>query len=141
MRALSLWQPFPTVVVTGHKTSETRSWAAPEDLIGQRLGIHAAKRSMPPADWPQRLIDVVANAEQLLASDDPAAALAGELVYGAMLGAVTVTACRQVVAHDTLRIGSRGQAVVPVAVLDAGGGARTTVLIDGLGDYSVGRWV
>lgn len=144
MKALSLWQPFPTVIATGHKTSETRSWPAPASLIGERLGVHAAKRALPAEDWPARLVDVVANAlglEDLLACDEPAAALLSELVYGAMMATVTVTACRQVVAHDRIRGGSRGQVELPVAVLDAGGGARTSVLIDGLGDYSIGRWV
>ena len=44
MLALTLWQPYATLIACGAKTIETRSWAAPESLIGQRLAIHAAVR-------------------------------------------------------------------------------------------------
>ncbi len=47
---LTLWQPWASLcVLPGEggravKWIETRSWPAPESLIGQRIGIHAAKR-------------------------------------------------------------------------------------------------
>lgn len=50
MRALSIWQPHASLLVvpnpaTGKpfKLYETRSWAAPSGMIGQRVAIHAAK--------------------------------------------------------------------------------------------------
>lgn len=42
MKTLSLWQPWASLVVEGVKTIETRSWPAPQSLIGQRIAIHAA---------------------------------------------------------------------------------------------------
>lgn len=44
MKALTLWQPWASLIAIGVKTIETRSWAAPKSLIGQRIAIHAAKR-------------------------------------------------------------------------------------------------
>ncbi len=43
MKALSLWQPWATLMAIGAKTIETRCWAAPLSLIGQDVVIHAAK--------------------------------------------------------------------------------------------------
>jgi ASCH domain len=44
VRALSLWQPWASLIALGIKTIETRSWKAPASAIGQPLLIHAAKR-------------------------------------------------------------------------------------------------
>jgi hypothetical protein len=43
MKALSLWQPWATLVAIGAKRVETRHWPAPHWLIGQRIAIHATK--------------------------------------------------------------------------------------------------
>jgi hypothetical protein len=45
MKALSLWQPWATLIAIGAKEFETRHWAAPKRLIGQRIAVHAAKRT------------------------------------------------------------------------------------------------
>lgn len=46
MKALTLWEPWASLVAKGYKKIETRSWKAPRELIGQRIAIHAAK-TMP----------------------------------------------------------------------------------------------
>ena len=56
MKALTLHQPWASLIEDGCKRYETRSWAPPADLIGQRIAIHAgAKRSSEQAnlarDW------------------------------------------------------------------------------------------
>ena len=51
MKAISVWQPWAWLIVHGHKTIETRSWPAPEALIGQRIAIHAAQRIVPLPMW------------------------------------------------------------------------------------------
>lgn len=43
MKALSLWQPHASLVVSGIKPYETRTWPAPRSIVGQRIWIHAAK--------------------------------------------------------------------------------------------------
>lgn len=43
MKTISLWQPWASLIAIGAKRIETRHWAAPANVIGQRIGIHAAK--------------------------------------------------------------------------------------------------
>lgn len=43
MKALPLWQPWASLVAVGAKRVETRHWAAPRNLIGDRIAIHATK--------------------------------------------------------------------------------------------------
>jgi hypothetical protein len=55
VRTISLWQPWATLVAVGAKRIETRHWHTPPALIGQRIGIHAAKTTqhLPIcAEWP-----------------------------------------------------------------------------------------
>lgn len=42
MRAISLWQPWASLVALRIKPHETRSWKAPQTVLGRRIGIHAA---------------------------------------------------------------------------------------------------
>lgn len=46
MRAISLWQPWATLIEFGLKQYETRSWKPHKSAVGQPLLIHAAKRKM-----------------------------------------------------------------------------------------------
>jgi hypothetical protein len=48
MRALTLWQPWATLVAVGAKWVETRDWPAPTDCRGP-LAIHAAARKPEPS--------------------------------------------------------------------------------------------
>lgn len=41
MKALSLWQPWASLMADGRKKIETRHWRPPAWLIGQELAIHA----------------------------------------------------------------------------------------------------
>lgn len=45
MKAVSLWQPWATLIAIGAKRIETRNWPAPRSIVGQRIAIHAAKRT------------------------------------------------------------------------------------------------
>lgn len=42
IKVLSLHQPYASLIASGLKTIETRSWSAPASLIGKRIAIHAA---------------------------------------------------------------------------------------------------
>ncbi len=44
MYAITLHQPWASLITLGVKTVETRSWPAPERLLGQTIAIHAGKR-------------------------------------------------------------------------------------------------
>jgi hypothetical protein len=39
--ALSVWDPYATLLAIGAKVYETRSWAPPMSVIGKRIAIHA----------------------------------------------------------------------------------------------------
>ena len=47
MRAITLHQPWATLISEGIKTYETRAWAPPERMRGQRIAIHTGKTSVP----------------------------------------------------------------------------------------------
>jgi len=62
--AISLWQPYASFIAIGVKPYETRHWRPPDKYVGERIGIHAAKRSVGKLDreWWHR----VAGADALL---------------------------------------------------------------------------
>jgi hypothetical protein len=43
VKAISLWQPWASLIADGRKRIETRSWKAPGWLLGKKIAIHAAK--------------------------------------------------------------------------------------------------
>lgn len=44
MKAISLWQPYASLIACGAKPFETRDWAPPEAMIGKPIAICAAKK-------------------------------------------------------------------------------------------------
>ena len=44
MKAITLHEPWATLIACGAKKIETRDWAPPRSLIGERIAIHAARR-------------------------------------------------------------------------------------------------
>ncbi|MCY3895655.1 MAG: ASCH domain-containing protein [Chloroflexi bacterium] len=52
MRAMTLWELYASAIARGFKTTETRSWAPPSELVGQRIAIHAAKRRVDTREIP-----------------------------------------------------------------------------------------
>lgn len=118
MYALSLWQPWASFIAVGIKPFETRDWKPPKWLIGQRIAIHAAKKSVHRDDrsW----------ADEQGVRDLP-------------LGAVVCTAvlrgayhCAGLVTTTPTAIATMGQ--VP------GSPNQPIIAIDEFGDYTAGRW-
>lgn len=52
IKALSLHQPWPSLIAVGAKRIETRSWRPPDSAMGMPLAIHAAKRVVKFPDTP-----------------------------------------------------------------------------------------
>lgn len=46
MKALTIWQPWASLIIAGAKPYEFRGWRPPRSLIGQRIVIHAAARKI-----------------------------------------------------------------------------------------------
>lgn len=44
MKALTIWQPWASLIIIGAKPFEFRGWRPPARLIGERIVIHAAAR-------------------------------------------------------------------------------------------------
>mgnify|MGYP002780996547 CR=1 FL=1 len=42
--AITIWQPWATLIAEGIKPFEFRSWPAPRRLVGKRIAIHAGAR-------------------------------------------------------------------------------------------------
>ncbi|WP_276122608.1 ASCH domain-containing protein [Pararhizobium qamdonense] len=47
MKVISIWNPWAPLIVRGIKRFETRTWAPPKSVIGQRIGIAATKNVLP----------------------------------------------------------------------------------------------
>jgi hypothetical protein len=116
MRAISLWQPWASLVVAGKKRIETRSW---QTSYRGRLAIHAAKK------WDAALAKLC-QSEPLGTLLDPE----GKLVFnarvcplptGAIVGTVEVAEC--------------------VRVEDLCQHPLLSELERKLGDYRPGRWL
>lgn len=55
--AITLWQPWASLVAAGAKRFEFRSWPAPTHLVGRRVAIHAGARAVRGRE----LIDLAAK--------------------------------------------------------------------------------
>ena len=58
MKALTLHQPWATLIANEVKTIETRSWAPSPSLIGERIAIHAG-RTVANVGLPQAVEDLL----------------------------------------------------------------------------------
>ena len=87
MKAISVWQPWAWLIVHGHKTIETRSWPAPEALVGQRIAIHAAQRIVTHPVWRHLVI--------LAMQKDITIPLLNDLDRGALVGTVELVEVRE----------------------------------------------
>ena len=118
MKCLTLHQPWASLIASGQKTVETRSWRPPASLVGERIAIHAGRRV----------------AAQAGLHPETALAIAG--IYGprwresAPRGAVVCTV-RIAAAHQVRRV-EQG-----LAWVDDGVSYR----VSPHGDYSPGRWL
>jgi hypothetical protein len=50
MKALTIWQPWASLILVGAKPYEFRGWPPPKWLIGRRLAIHAGMRPVKPKE-------------------------------------------------------------------------------------------
>lgn len=120
--ALSLWQPWASLIDIGAKPEETRSWPAPQWLIGKRLAIHAAKKPIEQAtaDLPDLVMETMVRA-LVKAKIDPMNLPLGKVVCTAVL-----TGCGRVVRREDGH------------VIDHGGRRSP---INHFGDFGIGRWL
>lgn len=153
MKAISLWQPYASLIAAGIKQFETRSWAPPKAMIGQTIAIHAAKKVDPNARafveeliFGQRAVsDDICDRLCKTWENTPAEmfAIFGDAVMP--VGGVVCTAKLEA----AFRLGSpiNVNGVQYMTVVDrrtqvpSDRPEKMTILVDDYGDYSPGRWV
>lgn len=129
MKAITIYQPFSSLIAIGVNPYETRGHAPPRKLIGERIAIHAAK-----GIW--RLdADLLNRAEyQLRIHRQPS-------ITSLPRGAVICTAVLTGAYRCGERIIGRGGPMFEVSHRMNGSPASNTYIpIDAYGDYSPGRW-
>lgn len=104
IKAITLWQPWASLIMIGAKPWEFRSWSFVERKVGvspfDRIGIHAGVRPIKPAevdDLRRRLDDPICStglvadkARALLDRLSAASKCLGVLEMGALLGTVKI---------------------------------------------------
>ena len=72
MKALTIWQPWATLIIEGFKPREFRPWAAPPSIVGHRIVLHAAVRPIKATEL-QAIIEYVCSAAGVADGIDPRA--------------------------------------------------------------------
>jgi hypothetical protein len=62
MFALTIWQPWATLIAEGLKPYEFRGWVAPARFVGQRIAIHAGARTVRTNEVYQLLLQLNGSA-------------------------------------------------------------------------------
>ena len=120
MKALSLHQPWATLIADGVKTIETRSWSPHRNQIGRRIGIHASRfvaikrNHIDPETW-----DEMVRLHGLR--------WAKEIPKGAMVATAVLKAAYRVRKLEKDR----------ALLVDT----ERTIPVDPHGDYTPGRWL
>ena len=128
MRALTLHQPWASLIALGHKTTETRSWPAPESLVGSRIAIHAARRRPRRDEWNDRVAEALAGMD---------------LPLGVIVATARVDGCVRVLSNGFAKL-SEPADPGKVWVVDRFGQEHRDAYrmnSDPYGDYSEGRWI
>ena len=148
MKALTLHQPYATLIARGQKWYETRSWQPPVSLYGQRIAIHAGT-SRKSLQWLQRQPFYAELEASLDLTDLPV----GGIVATAVLDHVLRVEQTRISYKDPQRVGrSSFKAVLTGMTVDATewayhihlGSTSRTVQVNRqeylLGDWSAGRY-
>lgn len=127
MKALTLWQPWASLIAANRKPFETRSWPPPAALIGERIAIHAAARR-PITDLDEDLIGTL--------EDEFGGHWWRDIPRGAIVCTAVMRNAYQVL---TGRIDSCG--CVDLGRRVPGSDDLCGVTVDAFGDYRQGRWL
>ena len=141
MKAITLHEPWAWLVAEGFKVMETRSWRPPDRLLGERFGVHAAKR---PIRWEEVNEEIAAIIGEL--SGELRRVVPDSMPFGAMVATAELAGYLRVERHETVWMDMGGVRVpeeCAVGPLYTGPceSSEDSVVIDPYGDYSVGRYI
>jgi hypothetical protein len=137
MKAISLWQPWASLIAVGAKPFETRTWPPSRSLLGTRIAIHAAatRKGMEdvfdafPSIDTRPFVDALAKGGYQSLDTLP---------FGAVICTVELTGAYRVGSHGE----DRGRPVFFFASMLAGSRSINSYMpIDPFGDYTPGRWI
>lgn len=151
MKAISLWQPWASLIACGAKPYETRHWAPPRELIGQVIAIHAAKKiDRAAAEFATDLMYGQHKDGGFELADKLAATMKGvpDEMMGRFGRAIMPVGCIVCIARldGAFQLGERAEdTAVPAARVVRRITSRQmpecfTVRYDDFGDYAPGRW-
>lgn len=152
IKVLSLHQPYASMIARGVKTIETRSWAAPVSLIGQRVAIHAAaKRPAKHGGLGDYRFDRYDDEWYMRPREQRFLNSWGYLPLGKIVATALLVECLPMVASITIgehtkveRVLQLGPSVDRLPIIDrwVGGGEVERYVTDQLpyGDFQIGRW-
>lgn len=151
MKAISLWQPWASLIACGVKPYETRDWAPPASLIGQPIAIHAAKKiDKGAAEFAEDLMygQYEPGGYELADKLEASFSTACDEIMGLFGSSVMPIGCIVAIARldAAFQLGDPAEGtVMPAASVTKRMLSRPmpdcfTVRYDGFGDYSPGRW-
>lgn len=116
MKALTIWQPWASLIIAGAKPWEWRRWPPPQSLIGQRLAIHAGARKVEAGEVLEILDMIEAGDSSLVAAISepllrriplpawPRSCILGTAVVGPPISAAEYARKYSWPGHDSYRI-------------------------------------
>ena len=135
MKAITLHEPWATLIACGAKKIETRDWAPPRSLIGERIAIHAARRE--PGAGNLQLLKTLSEMPSGYGQNRHGVIFERDAPLGCVV-ATAILADYGKVDHISGRSASGG---VLVHVEDSKLGHDRWVVEDAYGDFSLGRYL
>lgn len=124
MKAITILQPFTSLVADQHKVYETRGWST---SYRGPIAIHAGAKGMDIRDLSGQMIVAAQQALEISNFD--------KLPHGCVIAIADLVDCLKVVGRASLKIGNEKHAV---AILENGMRIIGNELL--FGDYTIGRY-
>ena len=155
MKAITLHQPYASLIATHRKRYETRSWPPPAGMINQRIGIHAGKRKSRDVQETIQYFHGPHAAVTFTGEHEIRSAVGcesfdyesfwvterGQHAASYPLGVMVCTAVLWDAGKIVARAGQCGATRNVVLTIDWLGNSQHQVPADDYGWYEVGRWV
>lgn len=94
MKAITIKQPWASLIVHGIKDIENRTWTCPKKYLGQRVLVHASKRKRwvePTSIFTRVQFDIICNDVRFIQGSDTNP----QLIDSAIIGSVEIVDCVQ----------------------------------------------